>query len=273
MSNISMFCITLNPNHEDIIKDLTYIPVGLGTKKFSDDCFTDKTGNNISFKNSYYGEYTFHYWLWKNYLDKIETEWVGFCQYRKFFIKYDEDKKFDNFDNFKHSLINNIDSKYEKNDCFLGKKFSVENYKFSKIIKNHLKEFLKDPELIFNKKKRNLKFHFDLFHGKGNLSKAIEKLDKKHKSEFKKYMFENTEFNPHNMFICKKNILKNYYETIFPWLERCEEIFGFNNLNEYGNRRIYGFLAERFLSFWFNYNYKIKELSILGKDLSDYKNL
>ena len=42
---------------------------------------------NISSKNPFYGEYTFHYWLWKNYLDKIETEWVGFCQYRKFFIK------------------------------------------------------------------------------------------------------------------------------------------------------------------------------------------
>ena len=28
-----------------------------------------------------------------------------------------------------------------------------------------------------------------------------------------------TSFNPHNMFICKKEILKNYYEVIFPWLE------------------------------------------------------
>ena len=26
---------------------------------------------NIALKNKNYGEYTFHYWLWKNYLDKI----------------------------------------------------------------------------------------------------------------------------------------------------------------------------------------------------------
>ena len=34
-------------------------------------------------------------------------------------------------------------------------------------------------------------------------------------------------------------------------LERCEEIFGFN-LEGYGKIRIYGFLAERYLSYWFD---------------------
>ena len=27
---------------------------------------------------------TYHYWIWKNYLDKLNNEWIGFCQYRKF---------------------------------------------------------------------------------------------------------------------------------------------------------------------------------------------
>ena len=71
MSNISLFCITLNPDHEKLIKKLSYIPVGLGEKKFSQNCFTDKSGDEISKKNSFYGEYTFHYWLWKNKLDLI----------------------------------------------------------------------------------------------------------------------------------------------------------------------------------------------------------
>lgn len=268
-----MFCITLDTDHEKIIKDLSYIPVGLGEKKFSKECFSDKTGINISHKNPFYGEYTFHYWLWKNYLDKIQTNWIGFCQYRKFFIKDTFQNKELNFNNLKNILINNIESKYNEYDCILGKKFSVENYKFSKIIKNHLSEFLKNPKMIFNKKKRNLKFHFDLFHGKGNLELAIDKLDSKFKNDFKNFMIENTNFNPHNMFICKTSILKNYYEAVFPWLEECEKVFGFSNLNDYGKKRIYGFLAERFLSFWFKKNYKIIEFNILGKDLSDYKNL
>ena len=53
-------------------------------------------------------------------------------------------------------------------------------------------------------------------------------------------------FNPHNMFFCKKKILNDYYSVIFPWLEKCEELFKFENKGIYGLQRIYGFLAERF---------------------------
>ena len=49
-------------------KKLNYIPVGLGTDKFDKEWTTDNTGKNISFKNKFYGENTFHYWLWKNQL-------------------------------------------------------------------------------------------------------------------------------------------------------------------------------------------------------------
>ena len=86
MKNISIFCLTLDPKHEKLIERLSYIPVGLGDKIFPNNFLNDKKGQNISSKNNNYGEYTFHYWIWKNYLDKIETEWVGFCQYRKFFV-------------------------------------------------------------------------------------------------------------------------------------------------------------------------------------------
>ena len=43
MPNLTMFCITLDPAHEKIIKNLSYVPVGLGEKKFSDDCLSDRT--------------------------------------------------------------------------------------------------------------------------------------------------------------------------------------------------------------------------------------
>ena len=273
MKNISIFCLTLNPKHEKIIEKLSYIPVGLGDKIFSSDCFTDKKGENISTKNPFYGEYTFHYWLWKNYLDQIQTDWVGFCQYRKFFVVNEVDEKKLKFEELQKHIIKKINNDYDEFDCILGKKFTVENFKISKIFKNHLLEFLKKPSLLFVKKNRNLKFHFDLFHGKGNLDAAIAELDGNDKNDFKNFMQSKTSFNPHNMFICRKNILKGYYETIFPWLEKCENIFGFQNLDGYGLQRIYGFLAERFLSYWFNKNYRVKELPIIVKDLSDYKDL
>ena len=85
MKNIKMFCITLEPSHVDFIKGLNYIPVGLGNKNFSADCFTDKKGESISNKNKYYGEYTFHYWLWKNYLDKLsDDDWIDFANIESF---------------------------------------------------------------------------------------------------------------------------------------------------------------------------------------------
>ena len=272
MKNISFFCLTMSPDHEEIIKQLSYIPVGLGEKKFSNNCFGDKKDINISSKNPFYGEYTFHYWLWKNYLDKIESEWVGFCQYRKFFIK---NRNFNelNFQDLNNLIIKKIDTPNVEYDCILGTKFSVINYKISKILKNHFVQFLLRPDLLLNKKKRSLKFHFDLFHGKGNLDAAIQLLDNENKFDFGEYMKSNNAFNPHNMFVCKTEILKNYYEIVFPWLQKCEKIFGFKKDENYGLKRIYGFLAERFLSYWFNKNYKVVEYPILIKDLSDYKNL
>tara|TARA_E500000178_G_scaffold131460_1_gene131324 strand:- start:10 stop:831 length:822 start_codon:yes stop_codon:yes gene_type:complete len=273
VKKISFFCLTLNPSHEKIIKKLSFIPVGLGDKKFSEECLGDKTKKNISFKNPFYGEYTFHYWLWNNYLDKIETEWVGFCQYRKFFMKKDLSITDLNYEDLTKNLIKEEDLSIKDFDCILGSQFTVENFKISKIFKNHLYEFLSKPSLLFSKKKRNLKFHFDLFHGKGNLDLAINLLDEDNKKDFRIFMNSKTSFNPHNMFICKTKILKKYYETIFPWLENCEKIFGFNDLQGYGLKRIYGFLAERFLSYWFSKNYRVKEFPIIVKDLSDYKNL
>ena len=90
------------------------------------------------------------------------------------------------------------------------------------------------------------------------------------KEEFRKFVNTEVSFNPHNMFICKsKKLLESYYKEIFPWLENCEKLFGFDKLKGYGLTRIYGFLAERFLSYWFQKNTKFKTLPILGLDINN----
>ena len=71
------------------------------------------------------------------------------------------------------------------------------------------------------------------------------------------------------MFICKRNFLKEYYNIVFPWLNKCEEIFGFENLKGYDLTRIYGFLAERFLSYWFSKNAKLKTMNITFYDINN----
>ena len=55
-----------------------------------------------------------------------------------------------------------------------------------------------------------------MMHGKGNLDKAIDLLDKKDKKDFLNYVNSNVFFYPHNMFICKSSdTLKQYYNSIF----------------------------------------------------------
>ena len=108
-------------------------------------------------------------------------------------------------------------------------------------------------------------------HGRNNLDKAINLLDNENKEDFRKFVNSEVSFNPHNMFICKsKKLLKSYYDEIFPWLENCEKLFGFENLKGYDLTRIYGFLAERFLSYWFKKNASYKELPILFHDITSH---
>ena len=85
MTKLSMYCMALNNDNLEIIKNLNYIPVGLKNNNFSDEWLRDNTNENISEKNSFYGEYTFYYWYWKNLLKfKDDKEWVGFCSYREY---------------------------------------------------------------------------------------------------------------------------------------------------------------------------------------------
>ena len=87
-----------------------------------------------------------------------------------------------------------------------------------------------------------------MFHGNGVLDKAIDVLNSRDREDFRKFVNDNQSINQANLFISRsKNIVNEYYKTIFDWLDRCEKIFGFN-LSGYGKIRIYGFLAERFFT-------------------------
>ncbi len=264
MKKAKIYCLCLEDNLLDRVKKLHYLPVGLGANNFSDGWITDNSGDNISDKNPYYGEYTFHYWLWKNYLDNIsDNEWIGFCTYRRFWQnsnKLVENVKFENL------ILNHIPKEWESYQVILANKISVDGIKWMKVLKYGKKALLMNPGAIF-KKNRSIKFQFDMFHGNGVLDKAIDLLDDKNRDDFKKFVNTENSFNQCNMFICKsKSIMRDYYKTLFTWLKKCEDIFGFD-LKGYGNVRIYAFLAERFLPYWFNKNTKVKEWPILFHDL------
>jgi len=267
MNNAIIFCLCLHNSLLHEVKQLDYIPVGLGKDNFSNDWLRDLTGENISLKNMYYGEHSFHYWFWKNSLENIEEgKWIGFCAYRRFWQK--NKKKLDEVSNFKDNILNKIPNEWQDFDVILGDKMYLDNVKWTKVIKYGKTALLRNPGAVL-KKGRTIRFHFDMFHGNGVLDKALNLLNEEDKKDFKKYINENTSYNQGNMFVCKsKKIMRQYYETIFEWLERCEKVFGFD-LAGYGNIRLYAFLAERFMPYWFNKNAKVLEWPILFHDLNN----
>tara|TARA_B100000029_G_scaffold496587_1_gene563113 strand:- start:1708 stop:2517 length:810 start_codon:yes stop_codon:yes gene_type:complete len=269
MQNSIIYCLSIHDELLNTIRNIKYIPVGLGENTFGPEWLKDNTGKNISSKNKFYGEYTFHYWLWKNKFNEIPSNtWLGFSTYRRHWKK--NNKPINKNYVIENEILQDVPDEWESYETILADKIDVRGLKFMKILKHGKLALLKNPSAIF-KKNRNLKFNFDMYHGCGLLDKAINLLDSKNKDDFFNFVKKNTEFSPYNMFICKNKIkLDEFYETLFEWLTKCEKIFGFD-LEGYGKIRIYGFLSERFMPFWFNKNTKVLEWPVLFHDLRERK--
>ena len=250
MLNTTIYCLCLHNKVLPIIKKLGYVPVGLGNDKFSKEWLRDNTLDNISHKNKYYSEYSFNYWFWKNILPRMkDNTWVGFCGYREYWgnkKKITEDSKVEDV------VLKEIPNEWENYDTIVGEHLSIGGTKIIKVIKYGKLAILRNPKAIFSRSGQTIRWQFDMFHGSGNLDKAIDLLDDNDREDFRKYTRQNVSFSRGCMFVCRsKKIMNDYYSSLFPWLERCEKIFGFD-LKGYGNVRIYGFLAERYHSYWFN---------------------
>ncbi|MDA7606804.1 DUF4422 domain-containing protein [Pelagibacteraceae bacterium] len=242
------FCLTHKYNPQ--LENINYLNVGMGKNKFPESWMLDSTGDNISEKNKYYDMYSFHYWLWKNYLDKIKNnEWVCFSTYRRF---WKSDIPFQESDHLKNKIIQTAPREWEGYNTILTEPTDLSQIKLSKLIKKGKKLLLKNPTLLFRPEKRNIKFHFDLMHHEGNLDKALDVIDKKEKNDFINYLNTNRSANVWNLFCCNStDLLNNWYESVFTWLFKCEKIFGFENLKGYETGRLYAYLAERYLPYWF----------------------
>ena len=257
MKNLKIYCVT---NKRVNFLDNTKYNIGwVGKEKAPKNYISCNAGDNIFFKESYYSELTFHYWYWKNSLNLHEENWVGFCQKRRFWIKPNLKISTINKDNIKEFLITEPLNDWKNYDSIICNPIKVSGVKKIKIIKRGWKNLIKDPMILFDKKKQNITLHFDMHHGYGNLDKAIEEVQEQDRNDFKKFVYEKDSFNPHIMFISKINILDKWFSVLFPWLERCEKQFGFTELVGYDQTRLYAYLAERYLSFWFKKYSKYRE--------------
>ncbi len=251
---MKIFCLSIyNENYEEF-KKLNLIPVGLGDEIFDNRWLTDKNLNNISNKNLNFGEYTFHYYLWKNNLVDINyNDWIGFCSYRRFWtkVKSDNVKSFQNLDPM---IIKKTEETWNNYDVILGEPLIFKKIKNLKMIKRNFLEVIKKPSVLINR--TSLKDQFNIFHGSFYLNKSLDLLSKENREGFENFL-NGYSLNPYNMFICKNTkILYQFYEEIFSWLFKCENFFKEINLKGYDKVRIYGFLTERYMPYWFKKNFK-----------------
>ena len=107
-------------------------------------------------------------------------------------------------------------------------------------------------------------------HGHGNLEKAANLLPEKDKKDFMDYVKSKTWLIGHCIFISKnKKLMDRFYNDLFSWLFECEKIFGFDS-NVYDTKRIYSFLTERYMPFWFEKNSKVLTWPWVYFDISKY---
>ena len=258
MSSLEIFCVT-----DKIIPNIEKTGYNIATPKngsFPKNYLKSDVGENIIHKEKYYSELTFHYWYWKNMLDVNNNNWIGFCQKRRFWIK--PESKFIDLDinNLNENIIKIPHESWKMYQSIICEPINLYGVKKIKLIKRGWKSLIKDPSIFFNIKKQTIKLHFDMHHGYYNLDKAIDLLEQEDREDFRNYVNSYNLYNPHLMFITKSKIANKWFSSLFPWLKRCEDIFSFKSLdNSYDTQRLYAFLAERYLSFWFKKYTKYKE--------------
>ena len=258
MNNLDIYCVT--NKKLDFLERTSLKLAAVGNENFSKDYIRCDTRDNIFYKEKYYSELTFHYWYWKNILPNEKKKWVGFCQKRRFWITSEENINEINSNNLNDFLLTKIDKKLENYESFICKPIKISGAKKIKIIKRGWKNLIREPSIIFNKKKENLLLHFDMHHGYENLKKAISLLDEDNKYDFLDYVKNRDFYNPHIMSISKPEILNKWFTNLFEWLSRCENEFGYDKLHGYDTQRLYAYLAERYLSYWFKKYTNYKEL-------------
>ena len=85
MKNLKMYCVT---NKEvSFLHKTSYDAGWVGSDTPPANYILCNHQDNIFFKEQFYSELTFHYWYWKNKLILNDSNWIGFCQKRRFWIK------------------------------------------------------------------------------------------------------------------------------------------------------------------------------------------
>jgi hypothetical protein len=258
---MKMFCVT----HLPIVglEDAEVTPIYVGRGTCPDGWLRDDTGDNIHEKNATFCELTAQYWVWKNLLKLASpTAIFGFCHYRRFFgttgllpmDRFAESDKSNGANLLRAFQMSSADVVLPfplRFDAFpvRGKLLFL----YQQIKRGHLVPYWK----------HSIYTDFNCFHSGKHLLRAAELLDAEYRQEFLRHIRTSSTLYPFNMYVSSSRILSDYFDALFPWLFRCEKELEVNLEDSY-QRRLFGFLAERFCSYYFARRYSILEAPIFS---------
>jgi len=256
MEKINFFC-TSHKNVDYLDKFFPTIQmVGLGNFLLPKSWIDSNKEINISNKFFSYADLVAQYYVWKNLLPKYnDSQWIGFLQYRRFWLKHKIEKEY-SLDSIDNLILTDPDLSWKDYDTIIPSPF-IFNKKIKELLKNFfLLKFLKDFDLIKYYTKVQKQFEDSLgSSGREIIADTIKMLPDSDKIGFGDFLNNRNYLSAHGMYISKKKIINSYSEVLFSWFEKCESIINkSNNLPLFKNRRIFQYINERFLDYWMSRN-------------------
>ena len=202
--------------------DDIYVPLQVGKQGRQGIGFLgDDTGDNISNKNANYSELTGLYWAWKN----IDADYVGLVHYRRHFsVKVCKDKK------------------------------------ASVLTRDQLEAILRGTDVILPKRRmyyiETIYSHYAHTLDGTHLDKTRSIIAQKHPGYLESFDWVMHSRGAHmfNMFIMKKELMREYCTWLFDILQELEKQIDTREMTAF-NARLFARIAERLLDVWFRKNH------------------
>ena len=213
----------------------------------------DNIGNNISFKNTHYAELTAQYWVWKNYLkDNPQTEYIGFCHYRRF-LDFNTPAK----NNTPFSVPLSHEEFRKKFNKEYSEKIFYKNFKGYDIIlpePYHLVENALDQYMLYHPNEEFFK-----------MINLVKRLYPSYVDGMDDYLKSNVGYYCLN-FIMKTDYFLDFIQWAFHLLDEMDKISDWTQYTAYNEQKTPAFLMERFFNVWLRYQIKTKSTKIIERE-------
>lgn len=258
---MKMFCVT----HKYLpgLNDRGVIPVFVGNGECPANWLRDDTSDNIHHKNPHYCELTAQYWVWKNLFPSMDADQiVGFCHYRRFFVSPGSLEVLGDLRRLDEAYLGEL-VEYKRlsgAEVILPAAILLDDPSLRRKISNIRQQLTKGifrPQWI-----RTVFTDYRCVHDGEDLIAAVNLLEDPYRTDFWEYVNRSVKLHACNCYIASAEVFSSYFAILFPWLFRCQEVLPIRE--DAYQRRVFGFLAERFASFYFSSYHRFSEAPLVN---------